>query len=119
VAAVRLGVLASATLRVSDRSPKVGEPITFSGQLRGKLSEGSPGGVVVALEFWNGSNGWQNAIARARTDRFGRFTMAPYTFTKALKRVNLVKVHAVVEASETDWPYETNASNAVTLGVVK
>lgn len=110
-ASVTLGTGAKLKLRVSDRTAKTGQTVTFKGTVTSLDKAVPASGKIIALQFYAGKK-WRPAVAIARTDSKGRFSVK-YKFDG--KGVKARIVFRVIAPSEDGWGHATSASRRITL----
>lgn len=110
-ASVALGTGAKLTLRVSRKRARTGQTVVFRGTATSFDRAVPASGKIIALQFYAGRR-WRPAVAIARTDSKGRFSVK-YKFDG--KRVKARIVFRVLAPSEDGWGHVTSASPRVTL----
>lgn len=110
-AAVKLGTGAKLNLRVSKKRALTGQTVVFRGTVTSFDRAVPAAGKIVALQFYAGKK-WRPAVAIARTDSKGRFSVK-YKFDG--KRVKARIVFRVIAPSEENWGHSTSASRPVTM----
>lgn len=110
-AEVTLGTGAKLNLRVSKRRARSGETVTFRGTVTSFDRTMPASGKIIALQFYAGKK-WRPAVAIARTDSKGRFSVK-YKFDG--KRVKARIVFRVLAPAEDGWSHTTSASPRITM----
>lgn len=111
-----LGVQAGITLRVNKRTAHAGDRLRFTGRLRGIEPGFRASGVNISMDFWNG-RGWQDGVARGKTDAFGRFSLRPFRLRNRINRPKQIKFRAVASTELSPFPYMDGVSNSVTVAM--
>lgn len=108
---VELGTGAKLTLHVSRSHAKSGQTVTFSGNVTSFDGVVPASGKIVALQFL-AARRWRPAVAIARTDGRGRFSVK-YRFDGRAVKARIV--FRVMAPAEDGWSHATSTSKRITL----
>jgi hypothetical protein len=114
-AGVSLGTAARMSLRVNRHHARTGQSIQFIGRAKSFDGAYPASRKIIALQFYTGGK-WRPAIAIARTDKRGRFSIE-YRFDRIPPNVKARIKFRVMAPAELGWNHVTSASKRVIVTV--